>query len=135
MIANMQTANTIFASNKKINQKSNKKTIWPTTALYINEKINNVIFLAFSSFNNFPMHKIIKINTKRGVPKMAIISKKVLQTPYFSPITYNTLSYYLYTIHYFIKNAAYSGIDFMLFSNPKFLEEILIEYFGLYFFI
>ena len=40
-----------------------------------NEKINNVIFLVFSSFNNFPMHKIIKINTKRGAPKIAIISK------------------------------------------------------------
>lgn len=39
------------------------------------------------------------------------------------------------SIAYFIKNAAYSGTDFMLFSNPKFLDEILIAYLGLYLFI
>ena len=35
----------------------------------------------------------------------------------------------------YIKYAAYSGTDLMLFSNPKFLFEILIAYLGEYFFI
>jgi len=35
---------------------------------------------------------------------------------------------------YFMQNAAYNGIDLILFSNPKFLVENLIEYFGLYYF-
>ena len=36
-------------------------------------------------------------------------------------------------VFYFIQNTAYKGIDFMPFVKPKFLEDILIEYLGLYF--
>ena len=35
----------------------------------------------------------------------------------------------------YIKYTAYSGTDLILFSNPKFLFEILIAYLGEYFFI
>ena len=37
--------------------------------------------------------------------------------------------------YFFIQNAAYNGTDLILFSNPKFLELILIAYFGLFFVI
>ena len=41
---------------------------------------------------------------------------------------------YYKEVSLFIQNTAYSGTDFILFSNPKFLEDILILYLGLYFF-
>ena len=36
-----------------------------------------------------------------------------------------------YNYTYLTQNTAYSGIDFILFSNPKFLVENLIPYLGL----
>ena len=33
---------------------------------------------------------------------------------------------------YLIQNTAYKGMDLILFSNPKFLDEIRIEYLGEY---
>ena len=38
-------------------------------------------------------------------------------------------------MEFYIKNAAYNGIDFILFSNPKFLLDILTPYLGLISFI
>ena len=38
-------------------------------------------------------------------------------------------------LKYYIKNVAYNGTDFILFSNPKFLLEIRIAYSDLYCFI
>lgn len=57
--------------NRKIKQKNNKKPINPTIALYINEKTNNIIFFIFSLCNNFPTNKLIKVNIKSGMPKIA----------------------------------------------------------------
>lgn len=37
--------------------------------------------------------------------------------------------------YFFTQNTAYNGTDLILFSNPKFLEFILITYFGLFFVI
>ena len=42
---------------------------------------------------------------------------------------------YPVTFYYLIQNTAYRGTDFILFSKPKFLADILILYLGLYFFI
>ena len=36
---------------------------------------------------------------------------------------------------YLIKKTAYNGTDFILFANPKFFDDTLIPYSGLYFFI
>lgn len=51
----------------------------PTIPLYISEKINNIIFLIFSLYDNFPANKIIKIGIKVGIPKM--INNSIISPP------------------------------------------------------
>lgn len=66
----------------------------------------------------------------------ALLVKLVSHFLSSSTLLFLFLNFFPFLYHpIYIKYAAYSGTDLILFSNPKFLFEILIAYLGEYFFI